>query len=76
MRRTIRHLRYAANIWLCNFRGSSRRYWGWVRWCTAWQATRHLVDDRRARAAELEPGSRLNLTDLPVRGTLSSVMDG
>ena len=38
----IYHLKHAAWMWLCNFDGRSRAYFGWVSLGTAWQATAHL----------------------------------
>jgi hypothetical protein len=44
----MNHFLHAWWIWRCNFRKSSRRYWGgWISWRTAWQATAHLREDGR-----------------------------
>lgn len=40
----MHHFRHAFWIWSCNFRFASRRYFGWVTWRTAWQATKHLTE--------------------------------
>jgi hypothetical protein len=45
MQRFFRHLRHALWIWHCNVYPSSRAYWGWIKFGTAWEATRHVSTD-------------------------------